>query len=201
MSLLKKSGNLDNSSTKVDAYWAKRMPRTAAKQPEAFRVKKKNYRETEKVVIRINGYDHKITLSPLDEYREVRLMETAPAVVDRKAQRQHLKELVASERRRRIMDIVITISYLSNIPVSVLVSANREREVTQARAVISRIARCLGYSYPQIAKVLGNKDHATIIYSVKSIKLRRETERLMVRAVKVLAVEANGDWYDNQEEA
>ena len=44
-----------------------------------------------------------------------------------------------------------------------LIGSGREKSLVEARAVIVRVLRSRGWSYPRIGKLLGGRDHSTII--------------------------------------
>lgn len=46
----------------------------------------------------------------------------------------------------------------------------RHQEYVQARRVVARDLRGLGWSYPRIGRALGNRDHTTIMYLLDAIK-------------------------------
>jgi hypothetical protein len=72
--------------------------------------------------------------------------------------------------RARIADIIHHASQLSGLTVGTLVGKSREQRIVRVRQAIMLIAReqvsdgTTAYSYPQIGRALGGKDHATIIH-------------------------------------
>lgn len=70
-------------------------------------------------------------------------------------------------RRARITDIITLACRMSRISALMITGANRNRSVLLVRYAISAVARENGHSYPQIGKMLGGRDHSTIINGVK----------------------------------
>jgi hypothetical protein len=72
--------------------------------------------------------------------------------------------------RARIADIIHHASQLSGLTVGTLVGKSREQRIVRVRQAVMLIAReqvsdgTTAYSYPQIGRALGGKDHATIIH-------------------------------------
>lgn len=63
-------------------------------------------------------------------------------------------------------DVVRSVAYDFGFTVGQLKSGDRSKALVDARAVVSRILRDRGLSYPEIARALGRNDHSTPINSV-----------------------------------
>ena len=68
-----------------------------------------------------------------------------------------------------------------------ILSSKREKEIVKARQVCMFLCRkLLKYSYPEIGKFFGGKDHSTVIYSVKKIQKLKEDSQFMKSLLKNL---------------
>jgi len=68
-----------------------------------------------------------------------------------------------------------------------ILSSKREKKIVKARQVSMFLCRkLLKYSYPEIGKFFGGKDHSTVIYSVKKIQRLKEDSRFMKSLLKNL---------------
>jgi chromosomal replication initiator protein len=68
-----------------------------------------------------------------------------------------------------------------------ILSSKREKEIVKARQVCMFLCRkLLKYSYPEIGKFFGGKDHSTVIYSVKKIQKLKEDSNIMKSLLKNL---------------
>ena len=66
-------------------------------------------------------------------------------------------------------------SFFGIMPKAITGAAKRGRPVA-ARSVVIRILRDRGYSYPEIARAVGRKDHKTMIYYVEGFDARARNE-------------------------
>lgn len=65
-------------------------------------------------------------------------------------------------------DLVKATAAVCGLTYNDLVGKGRSREFTHARAIVIRILRNRGWSYPRIGKQLGDRDHTTIMHSYES---------------------------------
>ena len=59
-----------------------------------------------------------------------------------------------------------------NLPVSVIISASRERRLVGSRHEIMWELRQLGMSFPRIGMILGGRDHTTCLHGVRKYQKR-----------------------------
>lgn len=87
-----------------------------------------------------------------------------------------LQNITSTHKLKTPASIISQICTRSDIQLSELQSATRTRKIARARQKIVYILRkYTGISYVQIAKLLGNKDHSSIIYAENQAKkLRKE---------------------------
>lgn len=71
------------------------------------------------------------------------------------------------KRRIFVSQLVREAAAHLNVTPEELTGPGRARELVRARAAISRVARDQGYSYPQIGRLLGGRDHTTIMHLIK----------------------------------
>lgn len=77
-------------------------------------------------------------------------------------------------RRARITDIITLASRMSGISTLMLTGTNRNRDVVRIRHAICQVARENGHSFPKIGKMLGGRDHSTVIYALEQVSIHAE---------------------------
>lgn len=81
-------------------------------------------------------------------------------------------ELLAAraERRPDLREIISVVARHQSVPQAQLKSASRRQSIVMARAIVVYLARELaGDSYEEIGRVLGGRDHTTIIHNYRKI--------------------------------
>lgn len=74
------------------------------------------------------------------------------------------------------------------IKVSHLLSSSRARDVARPRQIAMYLAKTLtSESLPKIGREFGNKNHATVIYSVKSVQEMINTDANLAKEVRIIA--------------
>lgn len=88
----------------------------------------------------------------------------------------------------KIADILEAVSYASGVPVRDIVGPWRWQGFTIPRFVVYWIARNFTLqSYPQIARAIGNRNHATIISGVRRVEKYSRTYRpVIIPALEIL---------------
>jgi len=70
-------------------------------------------------------------------------------------------------KKIRMTDVIKYGAILSNETFEDVVSPCRLQKLARVRFAIIKIGREMGYSYPHIAKYLGNRDHSTMIHGFR----------------------------------
>lgn len=70
-------------------------------------------------------------------------------------------------KKIRMTDLIQYSAILSNETFEDIVSQCRLQTLVRVRFAIIKIGREMGYTYPHIAKYLGNRDHTTIIHGFR----------------------------------
>ncbi len=99
---------------------------------------------------------------------------------------------IALEYSKASLNNIITIEKIQKavaehyeIKVSSLTSSTRERSIARPRQIAMYLAKQLtSDSLPKIGKALGNKNHATVIYAIKTVMQMMESDALFSREVK-----------------
>lgn len=108
------------------------------------------------------------------------------AVVDTKL----AAELVSSGAGRKsppAKEIIARVAKYYGLPVSKLTSANRQQTTVLARAVAIYLIRQLTpLSYEQIGRLVGGRDHTTVLYNYRRIEKELPTNRLLREALDEL---------------
>ena len=77
-----------------------------------------------------------------------------------------------------VKDIQLEVSKYYNLQFHELCSKNRSRYISKPRQIAMFLSKQLtDASYPEIGKLFGGKDHATVIHGVNKIKVSSETDR------------------------
>lgn len=98
-------------------------------------------------------------------------------------------QLITTQRRdlgttQRIMHL--TCKYFK-IDRAVMMQKNRKAPVALARQVLMYLLYTDGaHSYPSIARILGGRDHTTILHGVRKIKRKLQTDTTLAETVRVL---------------
>jgi chromosomal replication initiator protein len=128
--------------------------------PEVFEYIAKNVvdnvRELEGAITRVAAYStlHRAKLTE----------EVARAV---------LSDILPAERRRQITpDLILSeTAEMFRFPIEELIGKSRRRPLVNARQICMYVFRELtDYSYPQIAKVFGGRDHTTVMHAYEKIR-------------------------------
>ncbi len=83
-----------------------------------------------------------------------------------------------THKKITIKDIQLEVSKYFNLQFHELCSKNRSRYISKPRQIAMFLSKQLtDCSYPEIGKLFGGKDHATVIHGVNKIKVLSETDR------------------------
>lgn len=84
-------------------------------------------------------------------------------------------------------EILATVARYYNLPKTKLVSSSRQKSIVLARAVaIFLIRELTPLSYDQIGKLLGGRDHSTILHNYRRIERAQSTDRVLNHALTEL---------------
>jgi len=132
---------------------------------------KSNIRDIEGCLIRLGAHSS-LTGAPIT-------LEMARSV---------LKDLIIEDDRPLNVDTIMKeVAEYYGLKVVDLKSRTRRKDIAQPRQVAMYIARELtGSSLGEIGKSMGGKDHATVIYASKQVKIRREKDPNFDRSLENL---------------
>ena len=83
-----------------------------------------------------------------------------------------------NHKKITVKDIQLEVSKYYNLQFHELCSKNRSRYISKPRQIAMFLSKQLtDSSYPEIGKLFGGKDHATVIHGVNKIKVLSETDR------------------------
>ena len=83
-----------------------------------------------------------------------------------------------NHKKITVKDIQLEVSKYYNLQFHELCSKNRSRYISKPRQIAMFLSKQLtDSSYPEIGKLFGGKDHATVIHGVNKIKVLCETDR------------------------
>ena len=82
-----------------------------------------------------------------------------------------------NHKKITVSDVQLEVSKYYNIQIHELCSKNRSRYISKPRQIAMFLSKQLtDTSYPEIGKLFGGKDHATVIHGVNKIKISSETD-------------------------
>jgi chromosomal replication initiator protein len=111
-----------------------------------------------------------------------------------------LKDIIYENKNKEVTPqlIINTVAEHFNVSVEDIISPKRNFPFVQARQVVMYLCRQLtNYSYDQIARILGNKDHSTILHGDKKITTDMQNNEELKNKVetikKLLSPSFNGN--------
>jgi len=141
------------------------------------------------------GFRKVVAKRKLKQERRKRAMEWASFSEEIKSLR---KSAAAQERLRRVQDIMATFEGRLPLPellfcvaghfgitVVELKGQSRTRNCVHARAVIMRILKDRGLSYPQLAKFVGRGDHSTALHAMNTWHIYCDRDQRVLRAYEL----------------
>ena len=88
------------------------------------------------------------------------------------------QEINKNHKKITVKDIQLEVSKYYNLQFHELCSKNRSRYISKPRQIAMFLSKQLtDSSYPEIGKLFGGKDHATVIHGVNKIKVLSENDR------------------------
>jgi chromosomal replication initiator protein len=94
---------------------------------------------------------------------------------------------ITSNTSTNTEEMLLTMCRHMEIDISIIKGSGRSREIARARQKAVYILRSLGgVSYVQIAKMMGNKDHSSIIYAESQAKKLKQTDPVFAKQLKNL---------------
>lgn len=162
-------------------YWAKRMPKTFAKNKERFieeaqKESSGRYRGIAKDIIRPD------VLINTDEVLKMREFY-------REAHEQLEPWLKPSIE---IRDIIYAVCQETKLTKEQLVGERRTKHLVRARACVAVLGRCAKFSLTDIGRELGGRDHSTVISAVRNYCDDVELQRVVSTVAEVLEIELGG---------
>jgi hypothetical protein len=80
----------------------------------------------------------------------------------------------------KIRDVQAVVAAIHNLPLEAMHSANRKHTWAHPRQEAMALARELtGRSYPEIARMFGDRDHTTVIYAFRKIRACAATDEAL----------------------
>ena len=103
----------------------------------------------------------------------------ASTILFKTMQEMYQHELkIKKHKKITVKDIQLEVSKYYNLQFHELCSKNRSRYISKPRQIAMFLSKQLtDSSYPEIGKLFGGKDHATVIHGVNKIKVLSETDR------------------------
>ena len=183
MQVCEKLGDLDNKRAKLTgnaAYWAKRMPRTFAKNGDVFRAEQaETAKKAEENLLKLAA--KKLPKAPPPKFPE---REKEREKLKLQVEQLHIdvQQILNSGRKKTLKEIVMVTAYVLEVLPAQVMSRNRKHRIVLAKAIVSVIASANGYSASEIARQMGYSDHTTVLHHIKKIS-KKESIKFWVRKV------------------
>jgi len=106
--------------------------------------------------------------------------------------RQNIESLLNEITSQRVMmiapeTVVKIVSEFYNIPEKDLLSHSRKKELVKPRQIIMYILReYLKYSFPTIARKLGDRDHTTVLHAYNKISQQLNKDHLLTQEINLI---------------
>ena len=205
MQVRKELGNMDDNAPQrtvaASGYWARRMPRTAAKGAifieETTEKAGKNPRIEDKaiinacaVVVKKSPQKRKVTWKPISLADQVKIEASECRRERRQRQQLEVMKIIGAPRTKAIRELVLVVSYVSGEKVKDIVGPSRKRQVVTARAVVCIMARLMGHSLTKIGHVI-DRDHSSVLNLTQNASLRPDVNNLAKKVAKLLVPEGS----------
>lgn len=131
-----------------------------------------NVRELEGALNKVAAHFHFLGIKPT--------LETVSLILNGHSEEEGSKSLSPEK-------VIESVAKFFNLSPEDLRSSGRGREVTLARQTAMYLLRdCLSLSFPQIAKLLGGRDHTTVVYSCEKISRLLKTNESFGKQLSLL---------------
>lgn len=116
------------------------------------------------------------------------VMRLRPGALTLEVARQHLSSMLNDTRATASAeDIMATVANFYNVKVSDLKGSRRLKQLVRPRHVAMYLIRKFtDHSFPEIGRIFGNRDHATVQHAVKKIRSEVKTDVDIRSAVQTL---------------
>lgn len=193
MQVCEKLGDLDNKRAKLTgnaAYWAKRMPRTFAKNGDVFRAEQaETAKKAEENLLKLAA--KKLPKAPPPKFPE-REKEREKLKLQVKQLHIDVQQILNSEQKKTLKEIVMVTAYVLEVLPAQVMSRNRKHRIVLAKAIVSVIASANGYSASEIARQMGYSDHTTVLHHIRKLS-KDEPVKFWVRKVaRMVRLELKG---------
>ena len=104
---------------------------------------------------------------------------------------EEAQSIIDIQLRKRvyIRDILYCVSQETGYSQAMIVGERRKSPLVMVRSAVCILARAAGYSFPQIGRALGGRDHATIIHCVRKYGKDPEVAAIVKNVAELLGLE------------
>lgn len=168
-----------NTATKLQGnadYWARRYPRTTAKNPQVYQEKEKGQKQS---VIKLPPRPRKQPEQTINEMlRQNEFYRIATGVID--------YQLGA---KINLDDVVYCVAWETGLSVKTVCGGRRIISHVIARAAVTVLGRASGFSFPKIAEALGGRHHTSILHLARSYGRKPEVLTIVKNVAELLGME------------
>lgn len=193
MQVHEKPRDLDNQPPKLTgnaAYWAKRMPRTLAQNPNAFRAEQiAAEKKAEENLARLVAKNKPLVTKPVFPEKELEKEKLRWQV---EQLRLDVQEILNSDKKKTLREVVMVAAYVLDVLPVQVVSRNRRHRIVLAKAIVSVIAFGMGYSASEIGRQMGYSDHTTVLHHIKCLSQKEDVKFWVRKVARMVRLDMEG---------
>jgi hypothetical protein len=188
-----KPRDLDNERTKLTgnaAYWAKRFPRTVARNADAFRAEQaETDKKAEENLLRMVAKKKPVVTKSVSPEKE---QEREKVRLQVESLRLDVQQIIGSDKKKTLREIVMVTAYVLDVLPSQIMSRNRKHRIVLAKAIVSVIASGMGYSASEIGRQMGYSDHTTVLHHIKNLSKQEEVKFWVRKIARMVRLDMEG---------
>lgn len=193
MQVHEKPRDLDNERAKVTgsaAYWAKRMPRTFAQNPDIFRAEQiQAAKKAEENLLKLVAKKKPVVAKPVFPEKELEKEKVRWQI---EQLRLDVQNIINSTDKKTLREIVMVTAYVLDVMPIQVMSRNRQHRIVLAKSIVSVIACGMGYSASEIGRQMGYSDHTTVLHHIKRLSQKEDVKFWVRKVARMVRLDMEG---------
>lgn len=193
MQVCEKPRDLDNKPAKLTgnaAYWAKRMPRTYARNAEIFKTEQAEAaKKAEENLLKLAAKKLPPTKAPKFPEKE---KEKEKLKWQIKQLHEDVQAILGSDEKKTLREVVMVTAYVLDVLPSQVMSRNRRERIVLAKAIVSVITSSMGYSASEIGRQMGYSDHTTVLHHISRMSKRSDVQFWVKKVSRMVRLDMEG---------
>ena len=194
MQVYEKPRDLDNERTKLTgnaAYWAKRMPRTFARNADAFRAEQdETDKKAEENLLKLVAKKKPVVTKSVSPEKE---QEREKVRIQVESLRMDVQQIIGSDKKKSLREIVMVTAYVLDVLPFQIMSRNRKQRIVLGKAIVSVIASGMGYSASEIGRQMGYSDHTTVLHHIKVLSKNEDVKFWVRKIARMVRLDMEGE--------